>query len=102
MRTRSPIFTGRSASRIRPDTKFCVIACKPLPSIIRGGLDSIGRAIIGGLVIGVVEQLFATYQGTYAPWLGQNFSVVSPYLVLLLVLLVRPYGLFGTREVRRA
>ena len=78
-----------------------VIALKALPAIILGGLDSIGGAIIGGLVIGVVEQLFATYQGTYAPWLGQNFSVVSPYLVLLLVLLVRPYGLFGTPEIER-
>jgi branched-chain amino acid transport system permease protein len=78
-----------------------VIALKALPAVILGGLDSIGGAIIGGLVIGVVEQLFATYQGTYAPWLGQNFSVVSPYLVLLLVLLVRPYGLFGTPEIER-
>lgn len=78
-----------------------VIALKALPAVILGGLDSIGGAVIGGLVVGVVEQLFATYQGTYAPWLGQNFSVVSPYVVLLLVLLVRPYGLFGTPEIER-
>jgi branched-chain amino acid transport system permease protein len=35
------------------------------------------------------------------PWLGTNFSVVSPYLLMLVVLLVRPYGLFGTPEVER-
>jgi branched-chain amino acid transport system permease protein len=57
--------------------------------------------VVGGLVIGVVEALFASYQGQYAPWLGANFSVVSPYLVMLLVLLVRPYGLWGTPEVER-
>lgn len=78
---------------------------KALPAIILGGLDSVGGAVIGGLAIGVVEALFATYQGTqsgqYLGWLGNNFSVVSPYLIMLLVLLVRPYGLFGTPEIER-
>lgn len=78
-----------------------VIALKALPAIILGGLDSIGGAVIGGLVVGVVEQLVGSYQGQYAPWLGQNFAVVSPYVILLIVLLVRPYGLFGTPEIER-
>ncbi|NUW31085.1 branched-chain amino acid ABC transporter permease [Nonomuraea sp. SMC257] len=78
-----------------------VIALKALPAIIVGGLDSLGGAVAGGLVVGVVESLFQSYQGEYAPWLGQNFAVVSPYVVMLVVLLVRPYGLFGTREVER-
>lgn len=78
-----------------------ILALKALPAIILGGLDSIGGAVIGGLAVGVVEALFATYQGTYMPWLGNNFSVVSPYVLMLLVLLVRPYGLFGTPEVER-
>ncbi|GAA4069032.1 branched-chain amino acid ABC transporter permease [Nonomuraea soli] len=78
-----------------------IIALKALPAIILGGLDSLGGAVIGGLTIGVVESLFQSYQGDIAPWLGQNFAVVSPYVVMLLVLLVRPYGLFGTREVER-
>jgi branched-chain amino acid transport system permease protein len=78
-----------------------VIALKALPAIIVGGLDSLGGAVAGGLVVGVVESLFQSYQGEFAPWLGQNFAVVSPYVVMLLVLLVRPYGLFGTREVER-
>ncbi|MEV0146029.1 MULTISPECIES: branched-chain amino acid ABC transporter permease [unclassified Nonomuraea] len=78
-----------------------VIALKALPAIIVGGLDSLGGAVIGGLAVGVVESLFQSYQGEYAPWLGQNFAVVSPYVVMLVVLLVRPYGLLGTREVER-
>ena len=78
---------------------------KALPAIILGGLDSVGGAVIGGLAVGVVEAFFATYQGTlpgqYLGWLGNNFSTVSPYLIMLLVLLVRPYGLFGTPEIER-
>jgi branched-chain amino acid transport system permease protein len=83
------------------DQQTWIIALKALPAIILGGLDSVGGAVVGGLVVGVVESLVGTYQGDYAPWLGQNFAVVSPYVVMLLVLLVRPYGLFGTREVER-
>lgn len=78
-----------------------IIALKALPAIILGGLDSVPGAVVGGLVIGLVEALVATYQSDYAPWLGSNFSLVSPYVVMLLVLLVRPYGLFGTPEVER-
>ena len=83
------------------DQQTWIIALKALPAIILGGLDSVGGAVVGGLVVGVVESLVGTYQGDYAPWLGQNFAVVSPYVVMLLVLLVRPYGFFGTREVER-
>ncbi|MGH8909842.1 MAG: branched-chain amino acid ABC transporter permease, partial [Egibacteraceae bacterium] len=74
---------------------------KALPVIVLGGLESIGGAVIGGLAIGVFEALTAVYQPEHAPWLGDDFSVVSPYLLMLLVLLVRPHGLFGTQEVER-
>jgi branched-chain amino acid transport system permease protein len=83
------------------DQQTWIVALKALPAIILGGLDSIGGAVIGGLAVGVFEALMQTYQGTYMPWLGSNFSVVSPYLLMLIVLLVRPYGLFGTPEVER-
>ncbi|MQA60897.1 MAG: branched-chain amino acid ABC transporter permease [Actinophytocola sp.] len=83
------------------DQQLWIIALKALPAIILGGLDSLGGAVVGGLTIGVVESLVATYQSDFAPWLGQNFAVVSPYVVMMLVLLVKPYGLFGTREVER-
>lgn len=78
-----------------------LVALKALPAIIIGGLDSVGGAVVGGLAVGVVEQLVGTYQAQYFPWLGSNFAVVSPYLLLLVVLLVKPYGLFGTPEVER-
>jgi branched-chain amino acid transport system permease protein len=83
------------------DQSTWVIALKALPAIIIGGLDSIEGAVVGGLLVGVVESFVAAYQGEYAPWLGQNFALVSPYVLLLLVLLVKPYGFFGTREVER-
>ena len=83
------------------DQATWVIALKALPAIIIGGLDSIEGAVAGGLLVGIVESFVAAYQAEYAPWLGQNFALVSPYVLLLVVLLVRPYGLFGTREVER-
>jgi branched-chain amino acid transport system permease protein len=78
-----------------------LIALKALPAIILGGLDSVKGAVIGGLVVGVVETLTKVYQPGAAPWLGANFDIVTPYLLMLLVLLIRPYGLFGTKEVVR-
>jgi branched-chain amino acid transport system permease protein len=83
------------------DQQLWIIALKALPVIILGGLDSLGGAVIAGLAIGVVESLVATYGADIAPWMGGEFSLVTPYLVMLVVLLVRPYGLFGTREVIR-
>lgn len=83
------------------DQQLWIIALKALPVIILGGLDSLGGAVIAGLAIGVVESLVGSYGADVAPWLGGEFSLVTPYLVMMLVLLVRPYGLFGTREVVR-
>jgi branched-chain amino acid transport system permease protein len=77
-----------------------LIALTALPVIILGGLDSLPGAVVGGLAVGVVQELAAEYQSA-APWLGGNVAVVTPYVVMLVVLLVRPYGLFGTREVER-
>jgi branched-chain amino acid transport system permease protein len=82
------------------DGSFWVIALTALPVIILGGLDSLPGAVIGGLTVGVLQELVAQYQN-YAPWLGGNVSVITPYVVMLIVLLVRPYGLFGTHEVER-
>lgn len=80
------------------DALFALVA---LPALILGGLDSLRGALIGGLVMGVVSALARTYQPVHAPWLGPNFENVAPYLVMILVLLIRPYGLFGTQEVQR-
>lgn len=77
------------------------IALKALPAIIIGGLESLPGAVIGGLAVGIIESITATYQPDYASWLGANFALVAPYALMFLVLLVRPYGLFGTKEVER-
>jgi len=77
------------------------IALLAFPAMIVGGLDSPAGAVLGGLIIGVTQALVAGYQDDVAPWLGEGFSSVAPFVVMVLILLVRPYGLFGTPEVRR-
>jgi branched-chain amino acid transport system permease protein len=77
------------------------IALRAFPAIILGGLDSPLGAVVGGVAIGLVEVLTAGYQPNYASWLGNNFYSVAPYILMILVLLVRPYGLFGSRPAER-
>jgi branched-chain amino acid transport system permease protein len=77
------------------------VALLAFPAIILGGLDSPGGAVIGGLVIGLTQSYTAGYQPDYLPFLGGSFQSVMPYVVMLIVLLVRPNGLFGTAEVKR-
>lgn len=62
--------------------------------VIVGGLDSPFGALVGGLFIGLVE----AYAGTY---LGGEFKLVATFSILVLMLVIRPYGLFGTREIER-
>lgn len=69
-----------------------------LPVIILGGLESPLGAVIGGLIIGVVQQVAVTVIPT--EW-GSGFAEVVPYVVMLIILLIRPSGLFGQKEVRR-
>ncbi len=83
------------------ETTIALVALKALPVIILGGLDSIKGSVIAGLIIGIAESLTRTYQPVYAPWLGANFDVIVPYLIMIIVLMVRPFGLFGTKEVVR-
>jgi branched-chain amino acid transport system permease protein len=80
---------------------IAIIALKALPATVLGGLDSPLGAVVGGLIIGVAEVLTAGYQADVLPFLPSGFASVMPWVVMLVVLLVRPYGLFGTREVRR-
>jgi branched-chain amino acid transport system permease protein len=82
------------------DGTLWIVALVALPVIILGGLDSLPGAVLGGLLVGVVQELVGTYQNNF-PWLGGNISVITPYVLMLIVLLVRPYGLFGTKEVER-
>ncbi len=73
------------------------IGLKVLPAVIFGGLDSILGAIIGGLIVGVLEFLSAGYLDPYIPAINEVF----PFIILVLVLMVKPYGLFGTEEIER-
>lgn len=70
------------------------IGLRVFPVVVLGGLDSIGGAVIGGVAIGLLE----VYAGGY---LGHGLSLVLPYVVLVLVLMVRPYGLFGKEIIER-
>lgn len=90
---------GTGAGGIEATT--ALIALKALPVIILGGLDSIKGSVVAGLVIGVAESLTRVYQPEYAPFLGKNVDVIVPYMILIVSLMVRPYGLFGTKEVTR-
>ena len=76
------------------------VALSALPAAILGGLDSTGGALVGGLLIGVSEAMASGYQDQIA-FLGRGFGDVVPYVVMVAVLLVRPSGLFGTREMTR-
>jgi branched-chain amino acid transport system permease protein len=71
-----------------------VLGLKVFPVVILGGLESIGGAIIGGLIIGILE----TFTGGYV---STSLKEVIPYVVLVFILLVKPYGLFGLVEIER-
>ena len=93
---------GVFASAGNPITNsFWVIGLAALPVIILGGLDSFEGAVVGGLAIGIVQSVVASYHSEWFPFLDRNIGVLVPFIVMFLVLLVRPYGLFGTREVER-
>jgi branched-chain amino acid transport system permease protein len=75
-------------------------ALSAFPAAILGGLDSVLGAIVGGLIIGVVVVMSSGYQDEIS-FLGRGLGQVAPYIVMVLVLLWRPSGLFGTRELTR-
>jgi branched-chain amino acid transport system permease protein len=87
------------ATQLSPATGS--IALIAFPAIILGGLDSPLGAVVGGVIIGLVQQFTALLAPEYFDWVGDSFERVSPYLVMIVILLIRPYGLFGTKEVRR-
>ncbi len=72
-----------------------------LPVIILGGLDSVVGAVYGGLIIASFEIFAGQYLSQWTSILGPGYSTIVPYLAMLGVLLVKPYGLFGTAEIRR-
>lgn len=93
------VFLGLSPSPGLNNTSN-LVALNAFPAAVIGGLDSTGGAVVGGVIVGVVQSLVDGYN-TQLSFLGQPLSEVSAYAVMLLVLLWRPSGLFGTRDVAR-
>jgi branched-chain amino acid transport system permease protein len=81
-----------------PNPTLGLAAYIAFPAIVVGGLSSSVGAVLGGLLIGVVSEMTSGYAPS---WLGTNFYEIAPYVVMILILLVRPYGLLGTKPVER-
>ena len=86
------------AVRTGVDQSLALIGLKVLPVVILGGLDSILGAIVGGLAIGVLENLAGGYLD---PLLGGGVKEVAPFVILVLILMIKPYGLFGKVRIER-
>ena len=72
---------------------------KVFPAVIVGGLDSIIGAVVGGLIIGILENLAEFFDGQYFHF--GNMYEVAPFYVLIVILMFKPYGLFGTKDIER-
>ncbi len=71
---------------------------KIFPVVILGGLDSIAGAVLGGFIVGVVENLAGGY---LTDFIGGDIKRLAPFVILVLILLIKPYGLFGKEEIER-
>jgi len=85
-------------SMLGVDVHLALVGLKVFPVVILGGLDSIGGALVGGLIIGIVESLAAGYLD---PYVGGGTKDFAPYVLMILVLMIRPYGIFGKRKIER-
>jgi branched-chain amino acid transport system permease protein len=87
------------AMRGGADGSLAFYGLKVIPVVILGGLDSITGAIVGGLVIGVLENLSGGYLD---PLVGGGVKDVAPFVALVLILMIKPHGLFGRAHARSA
>jgi len=85
-------------SMLGVDVHLALVGLKVFPVVILGGLDSIIGAVIGGLIVGVVESLAAGYLD---PYVGGGTKDFAPYVLMILMLMFRPYGMFGTHRIER-
>ncbi|WP_426414620.1 branched-chain amino acid ABC transporter permease [Aestuariirhabdus sp. LZHN29] len=76
-----------------------VIGIKVFPAVILGGLDSIVGGVVGGLIIGVLENVAEFVDSQYLH-VGNLYSI-APFYVLIIILCIKPYGLFGTKDIER-
>jgi branched-chain amino acid transport system permease protein len=80
------------------DNQLALVGLKVFPVVILGGLDSIIGAVVGGLIVGVVENLAAGYLD---PYVGGGTKDFVPYVLMIAVLMIRPEGIFGRRRIER-
>ena len=80
------------------DINLSLVGLKVFPVVILGGLDSIPGAIVGGLIVGLVENLTAGYVDPYE---GGGTKDFAPYVLMILALMIRPYGIFGKKIIER-
>ncbi|MGH7389407.1 MAG: branched-chain amino acid ABC transporter permease [Candidatus Rokuibacteriota bacterium] len=80
------------------DTQLALVGLKVFPAVILGGLDSVPGAIVGGLIIGAVESVAAGYVD---PYVGGGTKDFLPYVLMILALMIRPYGFFGREIIER-
>jgi len=85
-------------SAIGVDTQLAALGLKVFPVVILGGLDSIVGVILGGIIVGVVEAISAGYVD---PFVGGGTKDFTPYVLMILVLMFRPYGIFGKPIIER-
>jgi branched-chain amino acid transport system permease protein len=85
-------------SMLGVDVHLALVGLKVFPVVILGGLDSILGAVIGGLIIGVVESLAAGYLD---PYVGGGTKDFAPYVLMIIMLMFKPYGMFGTHRIER-
>jgi branched-chain amino acid transport system permease protein len=80
------------------DINLSLVGLKVFPVVILGGLDSIPGAVVGGLIVGLVENVTAGY---IDPYVGGGTKDFAPYVLMILALMVRPYGIFGKKIIER-
>jgi branched-chain amino acid transport system permease protein len=80
------------------DVHLALVGLKVFPVVILGGLDSMAGAVVGGLIVGVVESVASGYVD---PYVGGGTKDFAPYLLMILALMIRPYGIFGKRTIER-
>jgi branched-chain amino acid transport system permease protein len=85
-------------SMLGVDTQLALIGLKVFPVVILGGLDSIIGAVVGGLIVGLVESLAAGYLD---PYVGGGTKDFAPYVLMIIMLMFKPYGIFGKRKIER-
>lgn len=76
-----------------------IIGIKVFPAVILGGLDSVLGAVLGGLVIGILENL-AQYIDVQFLNIGNLYNI-APFYALIIILMIKPYGFFGTKDIER-